>query len=41
MERPRHGMGMAGGVNKKLKVSGMGLIPLFYYTGPFEDIELK
>lgn len=29
------------GVNNKLKVSGMGLIPLFYYTGPFEDIELR
>lgn len=29
------------GVSNRLKVSGVGLIPLFYYTGPFEDIELK
>lgn len=29
------------GVSKAMKVSGMGLIPTFYYTGPFEDIELR
>jgi peptide/nickel transport system substrate-binding protein len=29
------------GVSKTMKVSGMGLIPTFYYTGPFEDIELR
>ena len=29
------------GVSKTMKVSGMGLIPAFYYTGPFEDIELR
>jgi peptide/nickel transport system substrate-binding protein len=29
------------GVAKTMKVSGMGLIPTFYYTGPFEDIELR
>lgn len=27
-------------VSKTVKVSGLGLIPTFYYTGPFEDIEL-
>ena len=29
------------GVSKAMKVSGMGLIPTFYYTGPFEEIELR
>jgi ABC-type transport system substrate-binding protein len=29
------------GVSKAMKVSGMGLIPAFYYTGPFEEIELR
>ena len=29
------------GVSKTMKVSGMGLIPTFYYTGPFEEIELR
>ena len=38
---PIYQLQWANGVSKVMKVSGMGLIPSFYYTGPFEDIELR
>jgi peptide/nickel transport system substrate-binding protein len=38
---PIYQLSWPNGVSKGMKVSGMGLIPTFYYTGPFEDIELN
>lgn len=38
---PIYQLAWPNGVSKVMKVSGMGLIPTFYYTGPFEDIALK
>jgi peptide/nickel transport system substrate-binding protein len=41
MHAPVYALHWPNGVGPRVKVSGMGLIPGFYYTGPFEDIELK
>jgi peptide/nickel transport system substrate-binding protein len=41
MHAPIYALHWPNGVGPRVKVSGMGLIPGFYYTGPFEEIELK
>ncbi len=41
MHAPVYALHWPNGVGPRVKVSGMGLIAGFYYTGPFEDIELK
>jgi len=41
MYGPLFELGWPNGVGPRVAESGFGLIPLFYYTGPYEDIRLK
>jgi peptide/nickel transport system substrate-binding protein len=41
MFAPLFELGWPNGVGQRVAESGFGLIPLFYYTGPYEDIRLK
>src|SRR6266511_4889712 len=41
MYAPLFELGWPNGVGPRVAESGFGLIPLFYYTGPYEDIRLK
>ncbi len=41
MFAPIYELGWPNGVGPRVAESGFGLIPLFYYTGPYEDIRLK
>jgi peptide/nickel transport system substrate-binding protein len=41
MFAPIYELGWPNGVGPRVAVSGFGLIPLFYYTGPYEEIRLK
>ncbi len=41
MYAPIFELGWPNGVGPRVAESGFGLIPLFYYTGPYEDIRLK
>jgi peptide/nickel transport system substrate-binding protein len=41
MFAPIFELGWPNGVGPRVAESGFGLIPLFYYTGPYEDIRLK
>jgi peptide/nickel transport system substrate-binding protein len=41
MAVPIYAVVWSSGVGPRVKVSGLGLIDGFYYTGPFEDLELK
>ena len=41
MLAPIYELGWPNGVGPRVAESGFGLIPLFYYTGPYEDISLK
>jgi len=41
MFAPLFELGWPNGVGSRVAESGFGLIPLFYYTGPYEDIRLK
>jgi len=41
MFAPLFELGWPNGVGPRVAESGFGLIPLYYYTGPYEDIRLK
>lgn len=41
MDVPVYALVWSSGVGPRMQVSGLGLIDGFFYTGPFEDIELK
>src|SRR5262249_25725950 len=41
MYPPRHAVVWPNGVGPRVAESGFGLIPFYYYTGPYEDIRLK
>jgi peptide/nickel transport system substrate-binding protein len=41
MFAPLFELGWPNGVGSRVAESGFGLIPLYYYTGPYEDIRLK
>jgi peptide/nickel transport system substrate-binding protein len=41
MYAPLFELGWPNGVGPRVAESGFGLIPLFYYTGPYEDIRRK
>jgi peptide/nickel transport system substrate-binding protein len=41
MFAPLFELGWPNGVGPRVAESGFGLIPLFYYTGPYEDMRLK
>jgi peptide/nickel transport system substrate-binding protein len=41
MYAPLFELGWPNGVGPRVAESGFGLIPLFYYTGPYEDMRLK
>jgi hypothetical protein len=41
MYAPLYELVWPNGVGPRVAESGFGLIPVYYYTGPYEDIRLK
>jgi hypothetical protein len=41
MYAPLYELVWPNGVGPRVAQSGFGLIPFYYYTGPYEDIQLK